>query len=198
VFLLHILEMTHGYRTYDYLTYCNYRVNIRTRKWLSSQTLDKSINHLFRSVDGLCFGSQFYFITSLTSWGILMLYLGFTTMIRAQYNPFADPTLIYWVIGLPMITWPVKTLLGYMAEWVGLWKVTGDDRITIDIGTINRLDNANNMKRLLQNITTNPFRNKFIIVNREWLVNNLAMILGGRSIGQRQQGTELEYLNKVY
>ena len=22
IFLLHILEMTHGYRTYDYLTYC--------------------------------------------------------------------------------------------------------------------------------------------------------------------------------
>jgi hypothetical protein len=114
-----------------------------------------------------------------------MLYLGFTTMIRARYNPFADPTLIYFVIGLPLLAIPVRWLLTFLANSVGLWKVTGDDRITIDIGTINRLDNANNMKRLLANITTNPFRNKFILVNREWLVNNLAMILGGRSLGHR-------------
>jgi hypothetical protein len=177
--------MTHGYRTYDYLTYCNYRVNIRTKKWLSAQNLDKSINHLFRSVDGLCFGSQYYYTVSLTSWGILMLYLGFTTMIRAEYNPFADPTLIYWTFGLPMLAFPFRYLLGYLSQKVGLWKVTGDDRITVDIGTINRLDSANNMKRLLKNITTNPFRNKFILVNREWLVNNLASILGGRQYGQR-------------
>jgi hypothetical protein len=178
IFLLHILEMTHGYRTYDYLTYCNYRVQIRTKKWLGAQNLDKSINHLFRSVDGLCFSSQFYFTTSITSWGILLLYLGFTTMIRANYNPFADPTLVYWVFGLPSIAWPFKYCLVSLAEYMRLWEVNGDDRITIDIGLVNRLDAQHNMRRLLNNITMNPFRNKFILVNREWLVNNLAMILG--------------------
>jgi hypothetical protein len=197
IFLLHILEMTHGYRTYDYLTYCNYRVNIRTKKWLAAQNLDKSINHLFRSVDGLCFGSQYYFTTSLTSWGILLLYLGFTTMIRASYNPFADPTLLYWAFGLPALAFPFKFVLQFVAESCSLWKVTGDDRITVDIGTINRLDDANNMKRMLKNITENPFRNKFILVNREWLVNNLAMILGTQKNGHRQ-ASEMTYLNKVY
>jgi hypothetical protein len=112
-----------------------------------------------------------------------MLYLGFTTMIRASYNPFADPTLLYFAIGVPFIAIPFSVVLKYLSNAVGLWKVTGDDRITVDIGTINRLDSANNMKRLLKNITTNPFRNKFILVNREWLVNNLAGILGGRSFG---------------
>jgi len=75
--------------------------------------------------------------------------------------------------------------------------VTGDDRITVDIGTINRLDDANNMKRMLKNITENPFRNKFILVNREWLFNNLAMILGTQKNGHRQ-ASEMTYLNKVY
>jgi hypothetical protein len=110
-----------------------------------------------------------------------MIYLGGTAMIRASYNPFADPTLIYWIFGLPMIVWPVKWLLGFISRKLGLWNLTGEDRITVDIATINRLDSANNMKRLLKNITTNPFRNKFVMVNREWLVSNLATILGGRA-----------------
>lgn len=42
-----------------------------------------------------------------------MLYLGFTTMIRAQYNPFADPTLIYWVFGLPSVAFPMKYIMAY-------------------------------------------------------------------------------------
>jgi hypothetical protein len=71
--------------------------------------------------------------------------------------------------------------MSWAAFKLGLWKITADDRITVDIGTINRLDGANNMKRLLKNITTNPFRNKFILVNREWIVNNLAQILGGKA-----------------
>ena len=29
IFILHILEVTHGYRIYDYFTYCNYRFNVR-------------------------------------------------------------------------------------------------------------------------------------------------------------------------
>lgn len=112
-----------------------------------------------------------------------MLYLGFTTMIRCQYNPFADPTLMYWILGIPAMAIPFTWLLSYIAKRSGLWKITGDDRITADIGIVNRLDNAHNMKRLLKNVTTNPFRNKFVLVNREWLINNLAMILGGRSYG---------------
>lgn len=57
VFMLHILEVTHGYKIYDYFTYCNYRFNIRTKKWLTAQKLDRSVQHSFRSLDSLCFSS---------------------------------------------------------------------------------------------------------------------------------------------
>lgn len=33
VFLLHVLETLHGYKIYDYFTFCDYRFRIRTRKW---------------------------------------------------------------------------------------------------------------------------------------------------------------------
>jgi hypothetical protein len=34
VFLLHVLETVHGYKIYDYFTYCDYRFRIRSEKWL--------------------------------------------------------------------------------------------------------------------------------------------------------------------
>ena len=57
VFMLHILEITQGYKFYDYFTYCNYRFNVRQTRWLTSAVLDKSILHSFRSLDALCFSS---------------------------------------------------------------------------------------------------------------------------------------------
>jgi len=44
VFLLHILETLHGFKIYDYFTYCDYRFRIRTQLWVSGTLLDKSIS----------------------------------------------------------------------------------------------------------------------------------------------------------
>lgn len=70
-------------------------------------------------------------------------------MLRAQFNPFADLPLKYFVFGIPLVSFIVKYILGYVSEFIGVWKITGNDRITIDIGKANRLDFANNMKRLV-------------------------------------------------
>lgn len=57
VFTLHVLELTHGYKTFDYFTYCGYKNTVRTKRWLNQINLDKSIKHDFRSLDGFCFSS---------------------------------------------------------------------------------------------------------------------------------------------
>ena len=71
MFLLHVLEVTHDYKIYDYFTYCDYRFNIRTNKWVTQNYLDKSIVHYFRSLDALNFCSKFYYIIALTTRGII-------------------------------------------------------------------------------------------------------------------------------
>ena len=53
------------------------------------------------------------------------------------------------------------------------------------------------MKRLIRNAQSNPFRHKFIIQNREWIVQNIAMIMGGRSY-INNAGAELDYIQHVY
>ena len=75
---------------------------------------------------------------------------------------------------------PCRIGLSLVTAKTSLWKVTGDDRLRTEFGLVNRIDK--NIKQHLfdYNLTTNPFRYKFIMVNREWIINNLAMILGGR------------------
>jgi hypothetical protein len=65
--------------------------------------------------------------------------------LRTQFNPFADPTINYWVFGIPVLSYVVKRILAFISLKAGLWKVTGEDRITVDVGILNRLDQANNM-----------------------------------------------------
>ena len=192
-----MIEVIHGYKIYDYFTYCNYRFNVRQVRWLTQASLDKSIIHSFRSLDALCFSSQFYFITSLSTWGIIFLYFGVTSMIRNAYNPFADPTLIVWILMIVFGSFTLKLLLGYIAKKIGLWKLTVDGRIKFDNADVNKMDAAHNIKRLIKNAQTNPFRSKFVFLNREWIVQNIAMILGGRSYTSIA-GAELNYIKHVY
>lgn len=170
VFLLHVLEVTHGYKIYDYFTYCDYRFTIRTKKWVTQNYLDRSIVHCFRSLDALNFCSQFYYIIALTTWGIIFLYLGFTAIIRNAYNPYADPTLVLFGVIVVAITKPTHVLLRFIANKIGLWKISGDDRHVVEMDMINRLDKGVRHKTLVKNLKTNPFRYKFLMVNREWIV----------------------------
>ena len=126
-FLLHVLETLHGYKVYDYFTYCDYRFRIRSKKWVSGSPLDRSIAHAWRSIDNMNFSSQYYYIISLTTWGILFLYLGLTAMIRNLYNPFADPVLLAYVGAICALVSPTKMLLRVLAGYIQLWEIVIDE-----------------------------------------------------------------------
>lgn len=127
----------------------------------------------------------------------MFLYLGVTCMIRNNHNPFADPTLASWIFIIVGGAAALKIVLNSVSRRFGLWRLTVDGRIRFDNADANKMDAVHNQKRLIKNVTTNPFRHKFIILNREWVVQNIALILGGRSYVS-QAGAELNYLRHVY
>ncbi len=89
------------------------------------------MQHSWRSLDNFCFSSQYYFIISLTTWGIIFLYLGITTMLRNSYNPFADPVFL-WYIGLIIaVMIPIRFILRMIS--VRLWEVQPNDLLKVDI-----------------------------------------------------------------
>ena len=144
---MHILETLHGLKIYDFFTYCAYRFRIRRRKWIAEADLDRSIAHRWRSLDNMSFSSQYYYIVSITTYGILFLYLGMTSMIRNEYNPFGDVVLIGYCAGLGAAVWPVSYLLTLGAHSVKLWEDFRDEgRIRIDVSSLNRLDKTNSTK----------------------------------------------------
>jgi hypothetical protein len=133
----------------------------------------------------------------LTTWGILFVYLGLTAMLRNAYNPFGDPVLPLFVFAVAPAAPAARLLLGALAGRFRLWEVSPDENVRVDVGAVNRLDHTNNVKKLVRNIQTNPFRHKFMRVNREWLIHNLAVILGGRNY-LLNAGPELQYLQAIY
>jgi len=179
IFLLHILEILHGFKIYDYLTYCDYKFKNRSKKWINQQALDKSILHSFRSLDNMSFSSQFYFIITLVTWGIVILDLGLITMIENKYNPFGDPVLITYIIAIVLGTFILKLVLNTIAGYFSLWKQNpANDHLKLDVRAITILDKEHDMRRLLNLIYHNQgFRHKFIRVNRAWVIENLAKVL---------------------
>ena len=179
IFLLHILEVLHGFKIYDYLTYCDFRFRNRTSKWINNQPLDRSIIHSYRSLDIMSFSSQFYFVISLSTWGIILLDMGLITMIENEYNPFADPVVFIYVLFIVLAAMILRLLLNTIANYFSLWKIDGrTDNLKLDTRAVTILDKENDMRRLLNLIYNHSgFRHKFIRVNRAWVIENLSKIL---------------------
>lgn len=125
------------------------------------------------------------------------MYLGITAINRNSYNPFADPILIPVFAIFPLFAIPIKWILAFMSEKIGVWAPNRDPSQEIEASLMNRLDVAYNQRRIINNIQTNPFRHRFITVNREWIVSNIADVLGGRAY-LAEAGSELDYLKQIY
>ena len=98
IFLLHTLEIVHGFKLYDYFTYCHYKFKNRNRKWMGkTNNMDRSIVNAWRSLDLLCFSSQFYYTASIVTWGMLFLVFGLTAMIRNKYTGFGDIAFVFYI-----------------------------------------------------------------------------------------------------
>merc|ERR1719265_2064105 len=92
IIMNHATEMSYGVRVYDYMIYAKWRWRNRATRWLfDDPRFDDSVSPAVQSANHLCFSPQFYFITAYYSWGIVMVLLGVTAILRYQFNPFADP-----------------------------------------------------------------------------------------------------------
>ena len=120
-----------------------------------------------------------------------------TVMIRNTFNPFADPLFPLFILIIILSTFPIKFVLNTLSDYIHLWEINEQEHLKVDIGAINRLDRDNNEKRIIKQIQSNPFRHKFIKVNREWIISNIANILGGKSY-MNSAGNERRHLELIF
>lgn len=196
VYVLNVLELFHGWKIYDYLVYSRYRFLQREHRWKGMEpNLDECVEEGMRTLDQLCFSSQFYMICTLHVTAIMMLVLAIEMMIRHQYNMFGDPAMPVLAAYVLTSCVVVQRSIMYFAQRFEIWKIRhaetawhalpGDAE---DAGIprweeLEKIKGASHEAYLMnQRMTSETFRHKFLNYNRPWIVQQLPSILTPRTL----------------
>lgn len=193
IFFHNALELLHGWKIHGYLEYCNVRFLQREDWWkgLERNTLDECIDSGLRSIDQMCFSSQYYMLNTIHLNGMVYFIIGVEMMARAEYTVFGDPAVVPLSVSIILFSIAVKSILIYTARRYGLWKIKhekkgwhanildGEVNPTIEqteaIQQIKNQDTA--MEQLL---TSDRFRYKFLTNNRSWTLSRLPELITPR------------------
>ena len=92
---------------------------VRAHRWKGMEdTLDECIDDTMRTLDQMCFSSQYYMMLALYTNGLFLAVIGMEMMIRSDYNLWADPAftpILVFVVVAAAIT---ERLLLFMAKRV--------------------------------------------------------------------------------
>lgn len=191
VLLHNSLELLHGWKTLDYLEYCRVRFYQREVWWkgFESNTLDECIEESLRSIDQMCFSSQYYMLNTIHVNAIVYLVVGIEMMIRANYNLFGDPAMIpilAYVIGCSAV---VRILMIFVGQMFGVWRVRLRRRdwhakMQVEHVEVEQLGDGtatdHDLFQQQMRITDETFRYKFLRYNRSWIINQLPDMLTPR------------------
>ncbi|KAH8066380.1 hypothetical protein JL722_818 [Aureococcus anophagefferens] len=193
VFTLSVLELFHGWKIYDYLIYTRYRFLQRETKWKGLEdSLDECIDESVRTLDQMCFSSQYYMMLTIHVNGIMMFVFGIQMMLQANYNFFGDQ-MAPFIVGLGyFVCWAVEWGVIKLALLVKLWRVKHEntawhtqmqeqDEFEIP-GWEDLKGSSHDAFMMNQRITSETFRFKFLNYNRAWLINQLPSILTPRTL----------------
>ncbi|KAE9149578.1 hypothetical protein PF006_g5947 [Phytophthora fragariae] len=196
VFVLNVVEIFQGWKLYDYLVYCRYRFLQREKRWKGLEpNLDECIDEGLRTLDQMCFSSQFFMMCTIHITGIVFFVVGIEIMARASYNMFGDPAmplLLAFVLAASIF---IRSLALFLAVKFEVWKIKHENTAWLappdedDEFGVPRWDELEKIKGasheaylMNQRITSETFRNKFLNYNRTWLVNQLPSILTPRTL----------------
>ena len=198
VLLFHLVESLYGYKLFDYLTYNAYRFKTRNKDWKygPEAKLDRSISINWRSIDYMCYSSQFYFSVTITSWGFTAIIFGATIMLRNSHNPFSDPLLLVVFFAIVSVHFPTRYILKKAIDFLKLWKPRSSPVFTQDFPSedqevVQLIDDYTEENALVQKVQTEMFKTKFISKNKDWLIKNIAFICKNNYVCQ-------EFLREKY
>jgi len=197
MFQLNVLEMFHNWTIFDYLVYTRYRFLQREARWKGmEEKLDECIEESLRTLDQMCFSSQFYFMNFIHTSGIIFFIIALEIIIRAKYNFFGDPAALFLVPAVLLACRILRGLLTWLANAFGIWSMKNagiawhadldqedDEQGVPKLEDLEKMRGATHEQFIMnQKITSETFRYKFLDYNREWLVANLPKLLTPRTL----------------
>jgi len=194
------LELLHGWKIHEYLEYCKVRFQQREVWWkgLEKGTLDDCLEESLRTMDQMCFSSQYYMLNTIHVNAIIYFVLGIEMMTRARYTTFGDPALFPIVAIIFLTSLGAKWSLTLLARLFGLWRVKMEKRnwhekVMESEGdqNVDEWEDVQQLKshetyQMESKITSETFRYKFLNYNRTWILSQLPEMLTPRvSVSQR-------------
>jgi hypothetical protein len=214
VLIHNTLELVHGWKIYDYVSYQRYRFTVREHRWLMrNEIFDESIGEEMQTIDMLCFSSQYYFLVSQFGFAVCIGVMSMEIFLRQNFNLFADPAtplifVIIFTLGelLALVTWLMCDLKIKRFGWRGLWMTkqvegTVDDDVAAKLAIGEGRQQDLEQERLeLQALNSDRFRHRFLERNRPWILQHLVDLITPRQLDQRGPDDRpvIEYVRDVY
>jgi hypothetical protein len=214
VFIHNTLELVHGWKIYDYVSYQRYRFTVRENRWLMrTKIFDESIGQNAQTIDMLCFSSQYYFLVSQLGFGITLGVMAVEIFLRQKFNIFRDPVtpvlfLLIIILGelLALVCWFMCDIKIKRLGWRGLWMTkniegTVDDDVAAKLAIGEGRQQDLEQERLeLQALNSDRFRHRFLERNRPWILQHLVELLTPRQLDQKGPDDRpvVEYIRDVY
>jgi len=185
-------ELFWGWKVYEYLVYSKYRYLQREQRWKGLESnLDECIEEPLRTLDQMCFSSQFYFMYAIHVLGIMFMVFGLEAMMNSRYNMFADVALVYLTIYMAITHYIVEKSCIYLADKLQIWRIKHEntdwhlklaEEDELDIPGWEDVKGASHEAYLMnQRITSDTFRYKFLNYNRSWIIHQLPQLLTPRT-----------------
>jgi hypothetical protein len=196
------LETFRGLKIFEYLVYARYRFLKREARWKGMERhLDECIEEVHRTLDQMCFSSQYYFIVYTHMQGMFFFMMAVVMICNANYNAFGDPALPILLPLVGLLCYVAQRLSLMLGDRLGLWQI--QDRSTgwhsnlgdgkDDAFAVPDFEELENLKKtaaaastehyiMNQKITSDTFRYKFLDYNRLWLVDKLNAVFTPRTL----------------
>eukprot|EP00928_Gymnodinium_smaydae_P052443 TRINITY_DN3633_c0_g1_i1.p1 TRINITY_DN3633_c0_g1~~TRINITY_DN3633_c0_g1_i1.p1 ORF type:complete len:5302 (-),score=561.54 TRINITY_DN3633_c0_g1_i1:86-14599(-) len=176
IFMNHSTEVAHGVRIYDYMLYAQFRWRNRLTQWLyDDPRMDQSIAEPLQSVNHLCFSPQFYFIETYYTWGMLLVLLSITIMLRQNMNPFDDPALIFFILQQLIVNRILDRIIKLMCFNV-LWQPKANVIFKNFRKTV-----ASSLAKKDHKVAQEKYRRYFLERHTGWVVDRLSEIFTPRA-----------------
>merc|ERR1711937_574666 len=206
------LEIFWGWKIHDYLVYTRYRYLQRETRWKGLEdSLDECIEEGARTLDQMCFSSQYYLMHSIATFGQMLIMFSIEIMLRWQYNLFGDRA-AFLILGLNwLLCYFTFIFTTWLVDMSGLYRLKHEDTAwhsTLggpeeeEFGIprwdeLDKIKGASHEAYLMnQKITSETFRYKFLDYNRPWLVSQLPAILTPRTL-RRSRPYLIAQLTKI-
>ena len=177
IFMLNSLEVLHGFKLFDYFSFCEFRYRSRKVKWIPHNfNLDKSLQIQYRSLHNLCFSTQFYLINTIIIYGICLLSIGVSIIIRNNYIFVSDPVffaLVFFYAGIIVICKII--IIFFLTYFFNIWRIPARKE-NPPLQSIDQYLNTGGFK-IESIMEADLFRKHFIQYNKEWIIKNLKLVI---------------------